>query len=116
MARARGPTAAQVIGELYRVSTDFGGVSPGADDPVSLEQIEWSTVIFAMEIRQQTALAQRFGRALDGVAIITLGVRDRYTFMQPDLIHELEEALFPYLRSVDPPPLRTPPRPPGAAR
>lgn len=114
MARARGPTAAQVVAELYGLSTDFGGVAPGADDPVTREQIEWSTVIFTMESRHQTALAQRFRDMLDGRPIITLGLRDRFTFMQPALIHELEDRLYPHLIAANPPEMRKPPRPPAS--
>jgi predicted protein tyrosine phosphatase len=98
LARARGPTAAQIFAEIPYLSTDFGGINPGADDLVTEDQIAWATMIFAMEIRQQTALSSRFRREIDGRIIITLGIRDIYTFMQPRLIAELNAAVLPHLK------------------
>ena len=96
--RARGPTASQVFGELPYLSTDFGGINPDADDKITDDQIDWATIIFAMEIRQQTALSTRFRKQIDGRQIITLGIRDVYTFMQPRLIAELNAAVLPHLK------------------
>lgn len=97
-ARARGPTAAQIFAELPYLSTDFGGINPGADDLVTEDQIDWATMIFAMEIRQQTALSSKYRRQIDGRQIITLGIRDVYTFMQPRLIDVLNAAVLPHLK------------------
>ncbi|MBY8977830.1 phosphotyrosine protein phosphatase [Rhodobacteraceae bacterium NNCM2] len=97
-ARARGPTAAQIFARLDGISTDFGGIGKDADDAISSDQIDWADLIIVMEQRHKTRLADRFGRLLDGKRIITLGVRDRYSFMQDDLIEELHAKAAPYLR------------------
>lgn len=97
-ARARAPTAAQIFAAREGVSTDFGGISRDADDALSADQIEWADIIIVMEPRHRTRLADRFGRLLDGRKVVSLGIRDRYTFMQPELIEELEEKAAPYLR------------------
>lgn len=97
-ARARSPTAAQIFAGANGISTDFGGISNDADDALSSDQIDWADLILVMEQRHRTRLADRFGRLLDGKRIISLGVRDRFSFMQEDLIEELRTKAAPYLR------------------
>lgn len=84
--RARGPTAAQVFGERPGVSTDFAAVEAGAADAVSREQLDWADLIMVMEQRHKTRLAERFGAALRGRAIVNLNIRDDYAFMDARLV------------------------------
>jgi len=97
-ARARSPTAAQVFAGRPGVSTDFGGISRDADDALSADQIDWADLIIVMERRHAERLRDRFGRQLDGKRLVTLGIRDRYSFMQPELVVELQDKAGPYLR------------------
>lgn len=97
-ARARSPTAAQVFAEMPGISTDFGGISADADDALSADQIDWADLIFVMEPRHTTRLNDRFGKMLAGRRIINLSIRDRFTFMQPELVEELNRKALPHLR------------------
>jgi predicted protein tyrosine phosphatase len=97
-ARARSPTAAQIFAARPGVSTDFGGISRDADDALSADQIDWADVILVMERRHAERLRDRFGRQLDGKRMVTLGIRDRYSFMQPELIDALQARAAAYLR------------------
>ena len=97
-ARARSPTAAQIFAGWKGVSTDFGGISSDADDALSADQIDWADLILVMERRHTERLRDRFGRQIDGKRIISLGIRDRYSFMQPELVGELQAKAGPYLR------------------
>jgi predicted protein tyrosine phosphatase len=97
-ARARSPTAAQIFAEWEGVQTDFGGISRDADDALSADQIDWADLILVMERRHLTRLSDRFGRRLNGKRMITLGIADRYKFMQPELIQELQARAGPHLR------------------
>lgn len=97
-ARVRGPTAAQVFADRAGIRTDFAGVGPGADDALSAEQIDWADTIMVMERRHAARLNDRFGRMLAGKKILVLDIRDRYTFMEPGLVAELEEKAGPRLR------------------
>ncbi|MEO0763692.1 MAG: low molecular weight phosphotyrosine protein phosphatase [Pseudomonadota bacterium] len=54
--RARSPTAAQVFADWPGVSTDFGGVSPDADDVLSADQIDWADLIIAMDAQNVSDL------------------------------------------------------------
>jgi predicted protein tyrosine phosphatase len=97
-ARARSPTAAQVFAEWEGVATDFGGVSRDADDALSAHQVEWADEIMVMETRHRNRLVDQFPKLMSGRAVVTLGIRDRYTFMQPELVEELIDRAGPYLK------------------
>lgn len=88
-ARVRSPTAAQVFADWDGVRTDFGGISNDADDALSADQIDWADVIMVMERRHATRLNDRFRKMLAGKKVLVLDIRDRYTFMEAELIDEL---------------------------
>ena len=88
-ARVRSPTAAQVFADWNGIRTDFGGISNDADDALSADQIDWADIIMVMERRHQTRLNDRFKKMLAGKKVLVLDIRDRYTFMEADLIEEL---------------------------
>lgn len=88
-ARVRSPTAAQVFADWDGVRTDFGGLSNDADDALSSDQIDWADMIMVMERRHATRLNDKFGRMLAGKKVLVLDIRDRFTFMEADLIEEL---------------------------
>ena len=97
-ARSRSPTAAQIFSGLKGVQTDFGGLSRDADDALSADQIDWADRIIVMEHRHRIRLSDRFGRQLAGKSVITLDIPDKYAFMQPELIRELQAKAGPHLR------------------
>ena len=88
-ARVRSPTAAQVFADWHGIRTDFGGISNDADDALSADQIDWADIIMVMERRHATRLNDRFKKMLAGKKVLVLDIRDRYTFMEADLIEEL---------------------------
>lgn len=88
-ARVRSPTAAQVFADWDGVRTDFGGISNDADDALSADQIDWADIIMVMERRHATRLNDRFKKMLAGKKVLVLDIRDRYTFMEAELIDEL---------------------------
>lgn len=97
-ARSRSPTAAQVFADMPGISTDFGGISRDSDDALSRDQLDWADLIIVMEERHRVRLSDRFGAAISGRQVVCLGVRDRYSYMQPELIALLREKAGPYLR------------------
>lgn len=96
-ARARGPTAAQIVSQWKGVRADCAGVSNDADDLLSLEQLEWADIIFVMETRHKTRLSSKFGGAIRGRRVINLDIQDHYSFMQPELIEILTKKLRQHL-------------------
>lgn len=97
-ARSRSPTAAQVFARWESVSTDFGGISNDASDALSADQLDWAEQIFVMEQRHAKRLVEKFRAVMRGKRVINLGVRDNYTFMQPELVDLLIEKAGPHLR------------------
>ena len=96
-ARARSPTAAQVFSAWDGVSTDFGGISDDADDVLSADQLDWANAIFVMEQRHARRLSDSFAHVLQGKTVVNLSVRDKYTFMQDELIQVLIDKAGPHL-------------------
>ncbi len=96
-ARSRSPTAAQVFSGWEGVTTDFGGISGDADDVLSADQLDWATMIFVMEQRHSKRMSDRFGSALRGKRVINLSIRDKYTFMQDELVDLLMQTAGPHL-------------------
>ena len=80
------------------VEADFAGLSNDADEPISIEQIEWATHVFVMEKRQKARLSQVFGTALKGKRVTCLNIPDTYDYLQPELVERLTRELKSYLR------------------
>lgn len=96
--RLRSPTAEAVFASWPGVETDSAGLGNDADVPLSVEQIEWATVIFVMEGVHRRRLSARFRRHLNGKRIVCLDIADKYDFMQPALVELLRLKVAPYLR------------------
>jgi len=97
-ARMRSPTAADIAMLWDGIKADFAGLSNDADEHLSVEQIEWATVIFVMERKQRARLSKLFGTALKGKRIICLNVPDNYEYMQAELVALLTPKLMSLLR------------------
>lgn len=95
--RLRSPTAEQVFSTVPGVETDSAGLAPDADCPLSADQVEWAELIFVMENRHRTQLAQRFKRCLSGKRVVCLDIADNYQFMQPELVVLLGKRVAGYL-------------------
>ncbi len=96
--RLRSPTAEQVFASWPDVEVDSAGLSRDADTPLTTEQVEWAELIFVMEVAHRTKLAKTFGAHIKDQRVICLGVPDRFTFMQPELVELLVAKVGPYLR------------------
>ena len=91
-ARMRSPTAADlVLG--WGGNADFAGLSHDADEKVSSEHIDWADVIYVMEARQKKRLNALFGPLLRDKRVVSLGVPDRFAYMQPELVELLSQKL-----------------------
>ena len=65
---------------------------------LSVEQIQWATVIFVMEKAHRNKLSRRFRQHLNGKRVICLGIPDEYDYMQPELVQLLKAKVSPHLR------------------
>jgi predicted protein tyrosine phosphatase len=95
-ARMRSPTGADIVAGWDGFQADFAGLSNDADEKLSSEHVKWADVICVMEQRQRKRIVLLFGPILGAKRIVVLGVPDRYSYMDPDLV----SLLTPKLRSI----------------
>lgn len=96
--RLRSPTAEQVFSTWPNVESDSAGLGNDAIIPLSVEQIEWATIIFVMEKAHRSRLSKRFNKHLKGKRVICLDIPDEYEFMQPELVRLLEAKIASFLQ------------------
>ena len=97
--RLRSPTAEAIFASWDNIETDSAGTSPDADVQVSADHIAWADTIFVMEGRHRTLLSKRFQKQLQGKRLICLEIKDKYDFMQPELIEILQAKVGRHIRA-----------------
>ena len=106
--RLRSPTAEAVLTRCADVETASARTSPDADNPVSLDLVEWADLIFVMENVHRKRLNESFKAALRHKKIIVLGIADPYRYMHPELVEILQAKLarhvWGYSRGLTPEP------------
>lgn len=96
--RLRSPTAERVFADWPDVETDSAGLAPDAEVRVSVEQLDWATVILVMEKNHRSKLTRQHRQALAGKRVICLDIPDDYAYMQPELIELLQRKVPALLR------------------
>ncbi|QCP52831.1 phosphotyrosine protein phosphatase [Trinickia violacea] len=96
--RLRSPSAEEVFSSWPGVEADSAGLAPDSIAIVSDEQIAWAEIIFVMERAHKVKLSKKFGSRLKGKRVVCLDIPDKYAFMQPELIVELERKAGRFLR------------------
>lgn len=96
--KLRSPTAEQVFASWPGVEADSAGLGNDANVPLSVEQLEWATIIFVMEKAHRSRLSAKFKKHLNGKKIICLDIPDEYEYMQPELVELLEAKVSGFLR------------------
>jgi predicted protein tyrosine phosphatase len=94
----RSPTAERVFSRWPGLEVASAGVGDGANNPVTPELIAWADVIFVMEQRHADKLSRDFLPHLKTARVICLGIRDRYSLMDPNLVRLLRKKVPPFLR------------------
>jgi predicted protein tyrosine phosphatase len=95
--RLRSPTAEALFSSRAGIETASAGTSPDADNPISMDLVEWADIIFVMEGIHRKRLNQLFRTALRTKKVVVLSIPDRYNYMDAELIRILETKLSPYL-------------------
>ena len=86
-----------MFAELDGIETSSAGTAPDAECVIDLGMVEWANAIFVMEVRQKKFLQTRFADALKRKTVVCLGIPDRYTYMQPELVARLRNKMAAYL-------------------
>jgi predicted protein tyrosine phosphatase len=95
--KLRSPTAEQIFSRYPNIETDSAGLNADADQRVSPEQIEWADIIFVMEKPMRAKLAKQFRKYLGGKRVVCLEIPDKYTYMQAELVAQLEKKVKPLI-------------------
>jgi predicted protein tyrosine phosphatase len=98
--RLRSPTAEQIFSNWPGVETDSAGLGNDATIPLSVEHIEWATLIFVMEKSHRKKLSEKFKAYLNRKKIICLDIPDEFELMQPELIKLLEAKAGKFLKRI----------------
>lgn len=95
--RLRSPTAEQVFANWPGIETDSAGFGNDATVQLSVEQIEWATIIFVMEKAHRNRLSSKFKKHLNGKKVVCLDIPDDYEYMQPELVKLLNSKVSKFL-------------------
>jgi predicted protein tyrosine phosphatase len=95
--RLRSPTAEAIFSGLDGVTVSSAGTAPDAECVVSVDLLEWADVVMVMERKQVAFLQQRFRAALARKRVVCLGIPDKFSYMQPELVALLRAKVLPGL-------------------
>jgi predicted protein tyrosine phosphatase len=90
LGRMRSLTAEHVFATREDLYVAAAGVNPEAENPVTPELLRWADIVFVMEDVHRNKLAEKYGDALRGRQIVSLGIPDRYEYMDPQLVRLLK--------------------------
>lgn len=96
--KLRSPTAEAIFCEVEGWDVYSAGISNDAEVHVALEDIEWADYIFVMENTHKKKLSKKFGNAINGQPVISLGIPDDYEFMDQALIDILKSKVPAYIK------------------
>lgn len=96
--KLRSPTAEALFCEVEGWDVYSAGISNDAEVHVALEDIEWADYIFVMENAHKKKLSKKFGNAINGQPVISLGIPDDYEYMDQTLIDILKSKVPAYIK------------------
>jgi predicted protein tyrosine phosphatase len=96
--RLRSPTAEAVFANEPGIEASSAGTSADAENRVSLEDVEWADIIFAMEEIHRKKLVEMFPKVSKTKKIVVLRIPDRYAYMDVELIKVLKAKVPPFFR------------------
>ena len=94
----RSLTAEKIFQGVPGIQVRSAGTQPNARVVVSEGHIGWADTIFVMEKSHLAKLRQKFGPALEDKQVVVLRIPDEFTFMQQDLIDELQANVPEHLK------------------
>lgn len=100
--RLRSPTAEAIFACHSGVEALSAGTAPDAETTVSADLIAWADLVVAMESVHRKRLIASFPCEMKTKKIVTLGIRDRYGYMQLELVELLRRRMLPFLPEATP--------------
>jgi predicted protein tyrosine phosphatase len=99
LGRMRSLTAEHVFATREDMRVAAAGVNADAENPVTSALLSWADIVFVMEDVHRSRLIERFPDALHGREIVSLGIPDRYEYMDPQLVRLLKTKVSKVLGS-----------------
>lgn len=94
----RSLTAETIYKDNMGLHVKSAGTEAAARVKVNAQMIAWADIIFVMEKHHKQKLLTRFPEESSLSEIIILEIPDKYTFMDKELIEEIELSVSTYLR------------------
>jgi predicted protein tyrosine phosphatase len=98
--KLRSPTAEQIFAAYQNVETSSAGTNHDAENPLSIELIEWAEIIFVMEKAHRSKVNAKYKSHLKNKRLICLDIPDNYAFMELALIELLKAKVHRLLPSL----------------
>lgn len=95
--KLRSPTAEQVFSNIQGVEVLSAGTNNDAITPVTPELVVWADKIIVMENTHKNKIKKKYKEYINGKSIITLGIPDKYEYMDKDLVAILENKVPQFL-------------------
>jgi predicted protein tyrosine phosphatase len=95
--RLRSPTAEHIFADVPGIATVSAGTNNDAENPLTVELVDWADFIFVMERQHRTKLQKKHKAALKDKRLIVLDIPDEYEFMDPALVRLLRVKMQRWL-------------------
>ena len=95
--RLRSPTAEQVFAQYSGIECMSAGTNNDAENPLTVELVEWAEIIFVMEKAHRKKLLSKFKSSLTSQRVICLDIPDEYEYMDPVLVQLLKSKIPRFL-------------------
>ena len=93
----RSPTAEHIFADHPGLACASAGLSKDSEVQVSADLLAWADTVFVMEKAHKTRLTAGFKAHLHGKRVVCLEIKDRYPYMDPELVRLLLARVTPYL-------------------
>jgi predicted protein tyrosine phosphatase len=99
--KIRSLTAEKLYGRNPAYAVRSAGTQASARIKVTEGLLGWADIVFCMEKAQLQRVQARYPEALATKRVVVLHIPDDYTFMQPELVDELEAKLASHLEDAN---------------
>ena len=97
MNKWRSPTAEKIYSSHPLLNVRSAGTSSKARHKLSVSDVRWSDLIIVMEDKHSERIRAEFRQEVEYKELHVLGIEDRFKYMDPELIEELQQHLDPIL-------------------
>jgi len=97
MNKWRSPTAEKIYKYHPLLNVRSAGTSSKARRSISVHDLRWSDIIIFMEEKHSERIRAEFRQEVEYREMHILGIEDRFQFMDPELIQELQMCIDPIL-------------------